>query len=586
MKKLMSVLLSLLMVFSLFSVSAFAEGETEEKTEEPEKEYDYKAEEVIYGILGADGKAEKFVPVVIIDALKDTKLNYYGDFTEVQNLSGTDELDYSDGAVKLQLPKGKLYFRAELASVEVPWLIDIHYFMDGKEIAPEKLGGMSGHLEIEIGVKQNEKADPSFFENYLAQISMSLNSEKCRNIEAEGATVANAGANKMLNFMAMPGAEFGFKVSADVENFSMGGMSIAAVPLSMADMLSGENIEELTDGLNQLSYGVASLNNGAWQLSSGMNEFSAGLNQLSSGSESLRSGSAQILEGMKMISSVAGSMGEIGGDIDLSNLSTVPQAIYAAADGLDSAAGTVEGMKTGVDNIISQVGAPLAGVVPVDEGEINALVEANPDNAALQSLINNSNAALSAKAGWDANSGSLTQISNDLSLASDAIRLQAEQLRAAAAALEEIINSGEAENGSQEIVSRLEQLAGLADNYQLFHDGLVQYTQGVDALAEASTSLAGGTAALAGGTSQLNDGTSTIPDEVDSMINPGEDEKFKPHSFLSDKNENVSAVQFVFTTRSIDIPEQTDLEAVNTNEESGFSKFVDRFSALFKSPED
>lgn len=585
MKKLMSVLLSLLMVFSLFSVSAFAEGETEEKTEEP-KEYDYKAEEVIYGILGADGKAEKFVPVVIIDALNDTKLNYYGDFTDVQNLSGTDELDYSDGAVKLQLPKGKLYFRAELASAEVPWLIDIHYFMDGKEIAPEKLGGMSGHLEIEIGVKQNEKADTSFFENYLAQISMSLNSEKCRNIEAEGATVANAGANKMLNFMAMPGAESGFKVSADVENFSMGGMSIAAVPLSMADMLSGVNIEELTDGLNQLSYGVASLNNGAWQLSSGMNEFSAGLNQLSSGSESLRSGSAQILEGMKMISSVAESMGEIGGDIDLSNLSTVPQAIYAAADGLDSAAGTVEGMKTGVDNIISQVGAPLAGVVPVDEGEINALVEANPDNAALQSLINNSNAALSAKAGWDANSGSLTQISNDLSLASDAIRLQAQQLRAAAAALEEIINSGEAESGSQEIVSQFEQLAGLADNYQMFHDGLVQYTQGVDALAEASTSLAGGTAALAGGTSQLNDGTSTIPDEVDSMINPDEDEKFKPHSFLSDKNENVSAVQFVFTTRSIDIPEQTDLEAVNTNEESGFSKFVDRFSALFKSPED
>lgn len=587
MKKIISLLLVALLAFSLLPVYAFAEGEAEPEsvTEAAEGGSGYKAEEVVYGILGADGKTEKLVPVVIIDAQEDTSLTYYGDFSEVLNLSDTKELDFSDGGVQLELPKGRMYFRGELISAETPWIINIEYYMDGEKVAPEELGGKSGHLEIKIDIKKNENADASYFDNYLAQVSLSLNSEKCQNIVAEGATMANAGANKMINFMSMPGTESEFTVSADVQEFSMGGMSIAAVPLSMADMLNDESMDELTNGLQQLSYGVSTLNDGAWQLSSGMSQFSDGLNQLSAGSESLRSGSAQILEGMKKISEIAGSIGQIGGDIDLSNITLLPQALYAVADGLDSAAGTVDGMKNSVDAFVAQVGTPLDSVTTVDEAQLNALLEANPDNAALQSLINNSNQALAAKAGWDANRDAVNQVSSGLTVASELIRTQAGQIRTVAASLEELINSEGGGDVSSDISAQLQQLASLGDNYQMFHDGLVQYTGGVDALAEASRSLAGGTEALAGGTSQLNNGTSAIPGEVDSMLNPGDGE-FVPHSFLSDKNENVSAVQFVFSTQGIELPQAEETEAETEAEPTGFALLVDRFLDLFRKDEE
>lgn len=583
MKKFISSLLAALLALTLLPAYAFADGHTEESiTEDSELESGYKTEEVVYGILDANGKTEKLVPVVVIDSEEETALTYYGNFGQVLNLSDTKEIKSSKDGVELELGKGRTYFRGELNSAQVPWIINIEYYMDGEKISPDELGGRSGHLEIKIEIKKNQEGDASFFDNYLAQISMSLNSEKCVNIVAEGSTMANAGGNKMINFMSMPGTESTFTLSADVQDFTMGGISIAAVPLSMADMLNGEKMDQLTNGLKQLSDGVSSLNSGAWQLSSGMSQFSGGLNQLSANSESLRSGSAQILEGMKKISEIVGGMGEIGGDIDLGNLAMLPKALYAAADGLDSSAAMVEEMKTTVDNVIAQVGAPLDAVSYVDEAAVNALLEANPDNAALQGLINNSNQALSAKAGWEANREGLWQISAGLPVASGLIRTQAAQLRAAAAALEEFISSGEGGEGMDQIQAQLEQLAALGDSYRQFHDGLVQYTQGVDALAAAGSSLAGGTEALAGGTSQLNDGTKTIPDEVNSMINPGDGEEFKPHSFLSDKNENVAAVQFVFSTKGIELPKAPEAAPEAEEELSGFALLADRFMNLFR----
>ena len=65
----------------------------------------------------------------------------------------------------------------------------------------------------------------------------------------------------------------------------------------------------------------------------------------------------------------------------------------------------------------------------------------------------------------------------------------------------------------------------LANGYAKFHEGLVAYTGGVDALAanwgtlyDGIVQLTGGTVQLSDGTSQLNDGTKNIPDTVDEML--------------------------------------------------------------------
>ena len=44
-------------------------------------------------------------------------------------------------------------------------------------------------MVITISVRQNQKMDPAFFDNYLLQASVNLN-ENCKNIQAEGAAAA------------------------------------------------------------------------------------------------------------------------------------------------------------------------------------------------------------------------------------------------------------------------------------------------------------------------------------------------------------------------------------------------------------
>lgn len=99
------------------------------------------------------------------------------------------------------------------------------------------------------------------------QVSITLDSQLCRNITAEGATIANSGADKQINFTAMPGTDSEFSLTADVTDFSMPGITFAAVPFSMGDALG--DITELTAGLSQLTDAVSQLSDGAAQLSSG-----------------------------------------------------------------------------------------------------------------------------------------------------------------------------------------------------------------------------------------------------------------------------------------------------------------------------
>lgn len=105
--------------------------------------------------------------------------------------------------------------------------------MESRLTAAE-LGGMSGRLGIDISISDGGMEDSSFYESFMVQVSITLDSQLCRNITAEGATIANSGADKQINFTAMPGTDSEFALTADVTDFSMPGITFAAVPFSMA----------------------------------------------------------------------------------------------------------------------------------------------------------------------------------------------------------------------------------------------------------------------------------------------------------------------------------------------------------------
>ena len=571
MKKILSILLTVILVFTILPAGAFAEeGET------------YHAEEVVYGVLSAEGDVNKILPVVIIDASEETELTYYGRFTDTKNLTDTEKLTVKNGSVKLKVPQGRFYFESDIKSAELPWIFDISYSLDGEEITPEELGGKTGHLEIGIDIKANPNGDRSFFDAYLLQISMTLDSLKCKNIEAEGATEANAGSNKMMGFMAMPGMESHLSLSADVSEFSMPAMNIAAVPLSMADMLDGmggitEGIDSFGSALTQLSEGVSMLAGGAGQLRDGFGMFGAGLTELSNNSAALVGASSMILDGLTQLSDTVAALKEMGSGIDIAKLSFLPPLLYKLADAMDYAAQILGDSKTEIDAAISAVESMIDGIIDISEEELEALWQQNPNSQALQLLIYNYRILVSVRDGWRQAVESFLGASDSMGGIIEQLLSSAGSARDIAAGLEGFIGSG-GEGG--EMGSYIDQLIGLGANYAQFHDGLVQYTGGVDMLAAAGAELYGGSNALADGTQQLNSGTSQIPEKLGGMMGSGDE--FAPHSFLSDKNENVKSVQFVFSTEAISLPEPDEAEEEPEEEKTGIALFFQRFVDLFR----
>ena len=571
MKKILSLLLAVLLVFSILPAGASAEdGEA------------YHSEEVVYGVLSAEGDVNKILPVVIIDASQDTEIKYYGRFTGTKNLTDTEKLTVKNGSVELKVPRGRFYFESDLKAAELPWIFNISYSLDGEEITPEELGGKSGHLEISIDIEANPRGDRSFFDAYLLQISMTLDSLKCKNIKAEGATEANAGSNKMMSFMAMPGIESHLSLSADVSEFSMPAMNIAAVPLSMADMLNGmggitEGIDSFGSALTQLSEGVGMLAGGAGQLRDGFGMFGAGLKELSNNSAAIVGASSMILDGLVQLSDTVAALKEMGSNIDIAKLSFLPPLLYRLADVMDYAAQLLGDSQTEIDATISAVSGMMDEIIDISEEELEALWQKNPNSQALQLLIYNYRILVSIRDSWYQAVENFLSASDSMGGIIQQLADSAGSTRDLAMGLENFIGSG-GEGG--EMGSYIDQLIGLGDNYAQFHEGLVAYTGGVDMLAAAGAELYGGTDALADGTQQLSDGTSQIPEKLGEMMGSGEE--FTPHSFLSDKNENVKSVQFVFSTEAISLPEPEEPEAEPEEEKTGIELLFQRFIDLFR----
>lgn len=580
MKRITSLFLAVLLLFSLMA-GLLPVLALEEEKEEAEELPGLLSEEVIYALMSTSGNVDGMYSVCLIDSEKELKTSYFGPFKEIENLSDTQEIELVGDEAIMNVPKGKFYFKSFLSTKNLPWFFDIGYKLDGKEVSAENLGGKSGLLEISLKSRANENVDESFRNYFFMQISISLDAEKTGNIEAEGATIANAGGTKLLTLFGLPGSDLDATVKAEVEDFEMPGISIAAVPFSLADQLG--DVKDLTDGLVQLSNAVGMLSAGAGQLAGGINQlkdgssqFGEGLILLSQNSETLRQGSAQVLAAVNNMGSLLSNFSSLVENFDISAIAFLPATLNSIADGLEAAAGSLTGIPGNISALIESLKSALEGVGGVDGAALAELIANNPDNPALGPLIAGYEAAVLLQ-------GILSNIQVPIvDVGSSAAHLTelAATLRGASAALSEAIANGGVGDIS-ELTNGLSQFAGA---YSQLHNGIVQYTQGVDTLAAnwgqlygGMSQLSDGANRLSGGLGQLSAGTAGIPAKIKELMGDLELGEYEPISYLSEKNTNCALVQFVMMTDPIDAPakEKPELELPP---ETGF---WERFKALF-----
>ena len=182
-----------------------------------------------------------------------TEIRDYGAYSSVRNLTSEADISLDGDSVTVSAEAGTFYYQANLKDAQLPWNISVAFMLDGKNVAADELAGANGHLVISGSVTKNKLADGDFYEAYMVQATVLLDTVKCRNIQTEGATEANVGADKQLSYMKLPGQDLSFTIETDVTDFSMEGISLNAVPLAIhmekpdTSELDGQ-IDDLQDG--------------------------------------------------------------------------------------------------------------------------------------------------------------------------------------------------------------------------------------------------------------------------------------------------------------------------------------------------
>lgn len=252
-------------------------------------------EEVVYIMTDAAGSVNS---VNVVNIFGKGQIKDYGDYSSVKMLNTTDEITQKGDEITFSTDSDKVYYQGTMENVEIPWNISIVYTLDGKNISPADLAGKSGKLNIHIKITQNGEADSEYFDNYALQAALSLDTELCKNIKADGATLANVGKNKQISYTVLPGKGLDAEITADVTDFEMDAVTVNGVKLNLnVEIDDKELMEKVTDIMNASK----ELNDGAGKVSDGANKLSDGGNEVNNGADTLYSGAASLDNGVNTL---------------------------------------------------------------------------------------------------------------------------------------------------------------------------------------------------------------------------------------------------------------------------------------------
>ena len=399
MKRKLSALLSIILCLAMcLGTFAWADEASPSPSASPAPDSGSAAngpEEVIYARLDASGDPQDAYAIVALTLDEEGTVEHYGRYTAVSNLTDTSPIEYRGGVVSLTAPAGRYYYQGTLRSAKMPWDIDITYTLDGQEIEPGELGGKSGDLEVSIHTATNSGFDPYFTENYMLQISVTLDAELCEDITSRNGTVANAGSDKQITFVVLPGGEGDIGFSAKVHDFTMGGFTIAAVPYSMDSLMDMGEISTITSGIEQLSSAITQLTGGASAINDGAATLGENSATLTDASDQIESALKQIADGLQGydLSSMTDGLDQLAElpaylTEAAAGLDTISQGLVKAADVYDlilSQIKSMAGSLGNLDSLQSQIEAAVMGAITeATSGLAQQLFAAQMENKELE----------------------------------------------------------------------------------------------------------------------------------------------------------------------------------------------------------
>lgn len=494
-------------------------------------------QEVVYASMTAAGAVKSLYVVNELFSEESVMVKDFGTYSEVVNLTDGTNIARESDSVLCTVESESFAYQGNLTSTDLPWNVSITYELDGKVCSPEEVAGKSGELKITIETTQNQAIDPLYFDNYLLQITCTLPMDHVSNIATDEGSIALNGSNTAVTFSGMPGKTGSYALTAHVEDFEMEGVSIAAIPFSMAIEApdSSELIaqfDELIEGTGKLDTGAEGLEEGTTALAAGTRKLESGTAQLQGGAQELSAGVAAYVAGVAQISDGL-AQAAAGSKTFAEQLEGLSQASAVVVRSLDQAQTQMQQLVNAIQASPSMSQAEKDAIVAQLSGMSGQFSQLKDYAAGVEGLAD----------GYAPLDSSLTKLSGGLS----ELAQQGDELTSGSAALD----------------AGVSELAGSSGSL----------AQGADKLSE-------GASALAEGTSTLHEESAIIPDkvqaEIDAMMAEYDKSDFVPKSFADARNTNVNLVQFVMTTEAISLPEPEPEEVQETDE-----SLLSRFFALF-----
>ena len=503
MKSSVKILITLIII-TLFIIPAAASGTQKE--------------EVVYVNLNGDGTVDHVYTVNIFDMQTAGRITDYGSYYSVRNMVTTDPVNVSGDEITIDTSAGKLYYEGDLGSAPIPWDVDVTYFMDGVPYTADEIAGKSGNMEMHIVITKDPSDSGDFYKNYALMMTATLDANKCSNITAPGATMANVGSSKQLSFTILPDKGANIVIAASVVDFEMDAISINGIRLTLdVDV----DTTEMEDDLVELSDGIVELDDGAWELSDGVGNLSQGVANASVGGYLIKSGAATLASGTSALSS-----------------------------GLTTLSGNSAALNGGADQVFD-------GLISTANSELAAFNITLTTTNYAQVL----NAAISSPDITQAQKESLTDILNQLA-AYDGFR---SSLSAYTTGVDYA-----ATNASLLYAGAL----NLSTGASVLSYGLGELQTGTYTLQDAMVNLTDGTGELRDNTTGLD---TKFTDKINEVLDPLRGGTGNTKSYVSAKNTQVTSVQFVMHTPAV---EKTEVDVPETETEEDLN-LIQRVLRLF-----
>lgn len=255
-----------------------------------------KKNETVYVNLESYGSVEEINIYSKCDLNGATEIKDYTNYSQITNLSNREVPINGSGEITWNVSGDTNFSYTGKVSNEhyyenLPWTFEIKYKLNGVEVNFEQLLGASGLVEIIIKVNSNKKANEYYKNNYILEITATYDMSDYLSVESDNAMITDTGNTKTLMFIVLPGQSTEFNIKLGSNDFSMDGLTMAAVPLT-GDILT--EVSKLVDDKDDIKNSLDSIDASTDIILNALNGMNTGLNGIENGVLTIKNGTQEL----------------------------------------------------------------------------------------------------------------------------------------------------------------------------------------------------------------------------------------------------------------------------------------------------